>query len=99
MKRFIKALRLENTQNTYIYSVLPCGDDYEGAVEHIRCSLAKIYLPLHGDYTIIMPNNYVIGHELDEDDIVASKLSSSRSSIEIIAQSVLAKDINSFCVT
>lgn len=94
VKRFIKKLQLRNSEHAYVYSVLTCGDDWEGAVEHINRSLKHIGLTLQGDYAMIMPNNYVMGHELDTKELEEQKLSRAKESIRPIVEDILSKKVN-----
>lgn len=94
VKRFIKKLKLTYGKEVYVYSVLTCGDDWEGAVEHIRSSLKHIGLTLQGDFKVIMPNDYVIGHELDGPELEQKKLTASKETIKVIAQQICNKKIN-----
>ncbi len=94
VKRFIKKLQLNHSKDVYVYSILTCGDEWEGAVEHVKSALKKIGLSLQGDYAVIMPNNYVIGHELDTPETEHQKLSSLKEKIHPIIQDVTAKKVN-----
>lgn len=64
----------------FSFGVCTCGADAGLAMK----KLSKIY-PLDSSYSLAMPNNYIIGSEIDDDDTIVRKLSSARAELETIA--------------
>jgi len=70
---FIKRLKLKGAA-PYSFSLCTCGDE-EGRTTHIlQKALKKKGLQLDSSFTIQMPNNYILGFDVDPQDIVLSKL-------------------------
>ncbi|WP_167959312.1 EFR1 family ferrodoxin [Anaerosporobacter faecicola] len=88
--RFIKKLQLTNSYDAYTYSILTCGDDWEGAVEKIKRALAHIGLPLQGDFKIIMPDCYVIGGDVNNPEEAKKKLDASKETIQRVIKDIIA---------
>ena len=89
--RFIKKLQLVNSYDAYVYSVLTCGDDWEGAIEKIRHALDHIGLKLQGDFKIIMPDSSVINGDVNPPDIAKKKLVESKEIIQRVIKDVISQ--------
>lgn len=79
------ARKLKKT-GAFSFGVCTCGADAGLAMK----KLSKIF-PLASSYSIAMPNNYIIGSEIDDDDTIARKLSSARAELETIAAEIQQK--------
>ena len=91
MLRFIKKLQLTNSYDAYVYSVLTCGDDWEGAIEKIKHAFAHIGLTLQGDFKVVMPDSCVINGDVDNPERAKKKLEASPETIQRIIKDIMAK--------
>lgn len=80
VERFLKRLARRSRP---IYLVVTCGDNVGRAIE-------KLKLPLVGAYSVIMPNNYVIGMDIDSKELQAKKLAQAKPVIAAIARDISA---------
>jgi len=82
---------MTNTYDAYVYSILTCGDDWEGSVEKIKHALAHIGLTLQADFKVIMPDCYVINGDVDRPEKAKRKLEASRETIDRVIRDVIAE--------
>ena len=66
--------------DAFTFGLCTCGADAGQAMK----KLSKIF-PLDSSYSLAMPNNYVVGSELDAPEEVREKLAAARKSLETIA--------------
>lgn len=84
MLDFVKNLKGANEQTTaFTFGICTCGEDAGAAMK----KLSKIY-PLCSAYSIAMPNNYVIGSELESDEVVLNKIKSAEGEIDKISAEI-----------
>lgn len=57
--------KLEVRGNPYVFALCTCGDEEGYATKVLRKALAKKGLSLDSAFTLIMPNNYLIGVDVD----------------------------------
>lgn len=69
---FIK--KLDITGTPYIFSLCTCGDEEGNTSKVLRKALAKKGLSLDGLFTLRMPNNYILGFDVDPKDLESEKL-------------------------
>ncbi len=73
---FVKALKLPQRMKAappFVFSVSTCGDEEGHATRLLQKALEQASLHLDSAFTIPMPNNYVIGFDVDEQAVVAKK--------------------------
>ena len=70
----------------FSYGVCTCGADAGKSMENI-CDI----LPLNSKYSIVMPSNYIMGSDVESDEIIASKIIKAKERLDAIAAQVLAK--------
>lgn len=69
--------------NTFAFGVCTCGEDAGLTMKQF----AKLY-PLDSSYSLIMPNNYIIGSDTDSKEVISSKLTLARKELAQIAQEI-----------
>ena len=70
----------------FTFGVCTCGSEAGYTME----KLARV-LPLDSSYSLVMPNNYLIGSELQDRDAALDKLREARVQLERIAGELLEK--------
>jgi hypothetical protein len=64
----IKAMKINNYRNNYIFSVSTCGDEEGYTTRILKKSLLRKGLKLNSGFSLVMPNNYMIGsYNLDSE--------------------------------
>lgn len=58
----------------FVFSVSTCGDEEGHATSLLEKGLARVGLMLDSAFTLQMPNNYVIGYDVDPADVAEEKL-------------------------
>lgn len=80
---FISKLRISGGK-PYVFSVCTCGDDEGYATRLLQKALTKAGLPVDSAFTVIMPNNYIIGFDVDSKDVESEKLRKAEEKLQII---------------
>lgn len=81
--RFARKLTLSSS--TKLYLVVTCGDNVGQAIKGFSKEFA-----LSGAYSVTMPNNYVIGFNVDSYELTLEKLMKAKIEVEQIAQEIAA---------
>ncbi len=81
MNLFIKKLK---KTNLFTFAVCTCGANAGLALK----KLSSIY-HLDSSYSVIMPNNYIIGSELEKKSIILKKLKNAQNDIDKISQNII----------
>lgn len=84
MERFWKQHELD--PSTYRYAVVTCGDNVGRAIE----KLDQIQ-SLDAAFSVTMPNNYVIGFDIDSPEVIAAKLTAADSTLDDIVADIQAQ--------
>lgn len=84
MKEFIDRSKL-STQFTF--AIATCGEDAGKAVD----KLLKEY-GINSGYSITMPNNYIIGSDIDDESDIMKKIAAAESQIRIIAKEITGEE-------
>ncbi len=71
----------------FSFAVCTCGGEAGAAMEKLR----RVF-PLDSVYSLEMPNNYVIGSELESEESILRKVSKAKEKLEMIAAQVSAKE-------
>ena len=77
MADFVKKL---SKAQVFTFGVCTCGGDAGLAMKQF----SKLY-PLSSSYSLVMPNNYIIGSDTDEKDEILQKLAAARAELERIS--------------
>jgi len=80
---FISKLRVSGGK-PYVFSVCTCGDDEGYTTRMMQKALAKAGLSLDSAFTVIMPNTYIIGFDVDSKDVVSEKLRRAEEKLQTI---------------
>ena len=64
----------------FTFGLCTCGAD----AGHAMKRFAKLY-PLHSSYSLVMPNNYIIGSDTDEESEIRRKLTAAWAELERIS--------------
>lgn len=80
---FVK--RLEG-KPAFSYAMATCGAEAGFALKKLH----KVY-PLDSEYSVVMPNNYVLGSELETPEQIHTKIKAAQKQIEEHAQEVLSR--------
>ncbi len=70
---FIKKFQI-NGEKAYLTLVLSCGEEEGKTTEIVKELLEQKGLKLDSAFTVIMPNNYILGADVDSDEEIARKL-------------------------
>ncbi len=84
VKDFVKIL--PRTKG-FTFGIATCGKDTGKALK----KLSGIY-PLDSGYSIEMPSNYIIGADLESDDVIKAKLEKANEAVEKIAKKIKVKE-------
>lgn len=68
----------------FAFGVCTCGSEAGLTMKRF----AKEY-PLDSSYSLVMPNNYIIGSDTDSDAVIQEKIASVRKALQQIAQEIL----------
>ena len=85
MINFIK--RLDKTKS-FTFAICTCGAEAGNALKN----LSKIYR-VDSFYSIIMPSNYIIGEDVEDVQIIKSKIDKAKRDLQNISQEILEKKI------
>lgn len=89
---FIK--RLDVKGKPYVFSLCTCGDEEGNTAKVLRKALAKKDLSLDGSFTLRMPNNYIIGFDVDPKDLEAEKLKAAERMLSEINKTISQRQKN-----
>ncbi len=78
---FVKKLAGEPA---FTYGVCTCGADAGKAMDKLN----DIF-PLNSKYSIVMPSNYIMGEDVESEEIIASKIAKAKERLEVIAMQIL----------
>lgn len=70
----------------FCFGVCTCGSE----AGHAMRKLAQLY-PLQSSYSLVMPNNYIIGAEADSEAVIQQKLNTAHTEIETMSQEILQR--------
>jgi NAD-dependent dihydropyrimidine dehydrogenase PreA subunit len=79
---FIKKLRV--TGKPYVFSLCTCGDEEGQATRLLRKSLEGSGMVLNSSFTLKMPNNYVVGFDVDPKELEERKLKEAEGTLREI---------------
>ena len=80
------AKRMQRT-GAFAFGVCTCGSEAGLAMKRF----SKCY-PLDSSYSLVMPNNYIIGSDTDSEEVILKKIASARETLKQIAGEILRKE-------
>ena len=83
---FIK--RLDVTGKPYAFYLSTCGNDEGSTAKKIRKALASKGLALDSSFSLQMPNNYVLGFDVDPKDLEKEKLKAAEQMLSEINKTI-----------
>ncbi len=93
----IKAMKINNYSGNYIFSVSTCGDEEGFTTRIFKKSLLRRGLILNSGFSLVMPNNYMIGsYNLDSEAEVEKKLAAAEGRLSEISAAIKIKQDNLF---
>lgn len=85
VERFCKQMKL--SECAYAYAVCTCGDEAGLAMRRLKKKFSY-----HSAWSIAMPNNYIIGYDLDSEAHEQEKMRSAAVRLEAISQAILTEE-------
>jgi len=70
----------------FTFGVCTCGDEAGKAMEKLNG-----IFPLNSSYSIAMPSNYIMGADVEHEEMINSKISKAKEKFKIIAAQVVAR--------
>ena len=71
---------------TFTFALATCGEEAGYALKNF----SKI-IPLKSSYSLVMPNNYVVGSDLEDEGTVLSVLRNAKEEVKRMAEELIAK--------
>ncbi len=79
---FVKKVMV--TSDTFTFGVITCGENIGDAMKQL-----KSLIPLSSEYSIVMPNNYILlGMDVDSDEIVELKIKTAKITIKAMVKEI-----------
>ena len=75
----------------YVFSVCTCGDEEGKTTEVIKKALSRRSLTLSSSFAVRMPNNYIIGYDVDSPDVESTKLRNADEQLISITDTVVRR--------
>ena len=72
--------------NAFTFAVATCGEEAGYTLKNF----SKI-IPLKSSYSLVMPNNYVVGSDLEDEETVLSVLRNAKEEVKRMAEEIIAK--------
>ena len=91
VEQFCRFITLEN--GAYAYAVCTCGDDAGRTMQRLKRRFAY-----QSAWSIAMPNNYIIGFDVDSPALEQEKIAQARERLNAIAGDVLSRKNHVFQV-
>lgn len=92
----LEFLKSHNVKGSNNYAVCTCGDTAGHTMKKLEKALGA---KLDGAWSIIMPNNYIQGADIDSETVIREKLSLAEAKIAAIAENVNARRRGVYAVT
>ncbi len=71
---------------TFTFALATCGEEAGYTLKNF----SKVF-PLKSAYSVVMPNNYVVGSDLEDEETVVSMLKQAQKDISLMAEELIAK--------
>ena len=84
VEKFCKSLTIQT--GAYTFAVCTCGDEAGKAIRRL-----KSVFPWKAAWSLAMPNNYIVGFDVDQPELAQKKVDFARGKLPQIAQEILAK--------
>ena len=67
---FVKNLKIDNYHNNFVFSISTCSGDEGYTTDTLSKAIAKRGLKMNSAFTLLMPNNYIIGIDVESPEEV-----------------------------
>ena len=94
---FIERVQLERFLNPYLFAVCTCGEDAGDTMKILRSTLRKRVWHLDSTAAVVMPNNYILSYDIDNEALQREKLKKAEQTIEEINQSISQRKKGVLC--
>ena len=84
VERFCRTIRVE--AGAYAYAVCTCGGAAGRALERL-----KRFFPYQSGWSFAMPNNYILGFDVDSPELEQKKIAAARERLDRVAESIRAR--------
>ena len=84
VEQFCRSITL--APSAYPYVVCTCGDEAGKAIRRLKKQFA-----FQAAWSVKMPNNYIVGYDVDSPELEHKKVSEARNRVQSIAEAVLAQ--------
>ncbi len=84
VERFCKSITI--SEGAYAYAVCTCGDEAGNAMKRLK----RIF-PFQSAWSFAMPNNYILGFDVDTKAMEQSKITKARERLTLVAEQILAR--------
>ncbi len=91
VEQFLNSVKINNAQNSYVYTVITCGETTGLADRQVNLLLSKKGLKLCASYPIVTVDNWTVGFSVNDKNEIAEILKAEKTQIESIAQSINQK--------
>jgi ferredoxin len=82
--QFINKIWLKNYKGSYIFSIAVCGDNIGNTMKVLDVALKKKGMQLDSGFSVIMPNNYIVGFDVDSKELENKKLQEAEKTLDRI---------------
>jgi len=79
--KFVKTIKYD--ESNFIYAISTCGEE----IGHTMKKLAK-NIKIDSGYSVIMPNNYILGFDVDSEEVVKMKIDNAKSILPEIIENI-----------
>lgn len=81
---FCKSIKLD--PSAYAYAICTCGDEAGKSMYRLKRMFAW-----QAAWSLVMPNNYIVGFEVDQPELAQNKVNVAREKLPLIAEAILAR--------
>lgn len=81
--KFVSRMKLSGSK-PYVFTLSTCGDEEGNATSKLKGILNKKGVQLNNTFSICMPNNYIVGFDVDSKEVEKSKLEKAEQKIKEI---------------
>jgi ferredoxin len=89
--QFIKRVKFNNYNNNYIFAAATCGDNVGNTMKVLNKHLKGKGMGLNSGFSIRMPNNYIIGYDVDPKELEKEKLLKAEKTIKDISELIMER--------
>ena len=83
VERFCLSIQVAN--GAYAFVACTCGDDAGVAIQRL-----KRFFPYQSAWSFSMPNNYILGYDVDSPELEQRKITAARERLRLVSESILA---------